>query len=71
MIGHVPDFLHCLVFDGMPWVGRKPLGERVAFGVGAIGFMQAHAPMRGGIGDCVVGFWVVCFAHRLSRLWAF
>ncbi|MNO96589.1 hypothetical protein D3C76_882650 [compost metagenome] len=65
MIGDIPDFQHCLIFDGVPRVGGKPLGKRLSLGVRAIAFVQTHAPMRCRICDCIFGFWVIWFAHRL------
>ncbi|MNO99834.1 hypothetical protein D3C76_916150 [compost metagenome] len=48
-----PDFQHGLVLDQMQWMNIQPLLECLPLFNGAVRFMQAHAPMRGGFGDGV------------------
>jgi hypothetical protein len=64
MIGNSPDLQHGFVFESMQGVGIVPSLERLPFGIGAIGGMQAHAPMGSGIGNGVVfGFREGMFGH--------
>jgi hypothetical protein len=49
-----PDFQHGFVFEGMKRVRIAPLFERPPFLCGAVDGVQAHAPMRSGIGDRIV-----------------
>ncbi|MCY1443104.1 hypothetical protein D9M71_595030 [compost metagenome] len=53
-VGCLPDFQHRLIFFGMPRVGRQPASECFTLGLRAIVGVQAHAPMRCGVGDGIV-----------------
>ncbi|MNL20824.1 hypothetical protein D3C87_1420900 [compost metagenome] len=50
----IPDFQHRLVFECVKRVSIQPLLERQTLLRGAVIGMQAHAPVRCGIGDGVV-----------------
>ncbi|MNF81801.1 hypothetical protein D3C84_640910 [compost metagenome] len=53
VLGHLPDLQHRFILERMQRVGSTPLLERLTLGAGAVIGVQAHAPMRGGVGDGV------------------
>jgi hypothetical protein len=54
MLGNVPDFQHGLILERMQGVSGMPLFECATLFVRAVGGVQTHAPMRGGISDRIV-----------------
>ncbi len=58
--GDIPDLEHGVVFDHMQGMGLQPLLECLSLCGGTVFGMQAHAPMRSGIGDRIV----FCLAEK-------
>jgi hypothetical protein len=54
MTGNVPDFQHRCVLESMQRMSIVPPLKGLSFVRRAITRMQAHAPMRGGVGDGVI-----------------